>query len=715
MKLNRQDELYKKIADSVSAEPVPDSLKPEAVEKLLQSQGRIAVEEDTKNKKKNWNWKKPFYALAGTAAVLALALTVVVNGWVPLPGHSTGHGGLETVKKEKVSKGGKVSKGEKLLKAEGISAAKDYDQIWELLHAGNNGRMYDCEDVAGNGIKSVMTKGEFAAEESVGNEVYGIEQKTAEDTTDNADFSTTNVREEGVGEADRMLTDGTYIYTLGHQKDTSENSRYRTGNEKEAVYIFQPDAAGKLQQLSVLDLQKDGLDIVEMYLQENRLVVLAGKSQTEKRAYYEDYFYANQGETYICTYDITDRTAPQEIGRLRVEGFYDTSRLVNGCLYVFTSYSDQYLYMDDEHKGDTRGFVPCVQGEQLEPQEVYIPDIKQAQGYLVGVSVKVSEPGTIADRFAVMMNSEIYYISQNNIYIAETDPDSASKTKISKFSYQDGKMDPVATGSVDGWLNDNFSMDEHEGCLRLVTTKDNTDELEKNGWDAFTEDKLVYETVNQLFVLDEQMQIVGKIEDLAKGEKIYSARFMGNVGYFVTYRQVDPLFSVDLSDPSNPVILGELKISGFSEYLHPYGENRLLGIGWETTYYEDQDRTVRNGMKLAMFDTADLANVQQRHKLVDESVVSTSSQYNYKAVLVNVKKNLFGFATTTDGEDSFYCTYRYDESQGFVQVTKTELMSDAWIDEIRAVYIGDTLFIQDFCQIYSVSLQDGSTLYTQPF
>lgn len=712
MKAERQDDLYKKIADSVSEEPVPESLKPEEVERLLKAQGRI-VRETTENKKKSWNWKKPFYGLAGTAAVLALALILVVNGWVPRLGRDT-----KDVRKE--LKASKSAKDENGLDIEGIFVAKDYDQIWELLYARSNNRYYAFDDVEDVAVKSAsdqdvglqMQSDTLVNESKVeaANDIGTVEELDAAGASD--DYSTTNVQEEGVGEADRILTDGTYIYTLGYQKGASEYSNYRSGDEKEAIYIFQPDEAGKLQQLSVLDLQKDGLRIQEMYLQENRLVVLAARSWTNGNMYdgYKDYTYeyAYRGETYICTYDITDRTAPKEIGKLCVEGFYDTSRLVGGYLYVFTSYSGQY-YMDEEDRKDHKKYVPCVQGEELEPGEVYIPDIEQAQGYLVGVSVNVSEPGTIADRFAVMMNSETYYISQNNIYIAETNYGRVEQTKINKFSYEDGKMEPVAAGSVDGWLNDNFSMDEHDGYLRLVTTKDNMDQ-----WGAMLDD-VEYTTVNQLYVLDGQMQIVGKIENLAKGERIYSARFMGNVGYFVTYRQVDPLFSVDLSDPSNPVILGELKISGFSEYLHPYGENRLLGIGWETTYYEDSGRTVRDGMKLAMFDTTDLGNVQQAGKLVDEEVVENASQYDYKAVLVNVKKNLFGFAVTKKGGENLYCTYRYDESQGFVQATQTELAWEYGIDDIRAVYIGDILYIQDFGRMISVSLQDGSILNIQPF
>ena len=120
-----------------------------------------------------------------------------------------------------------------------------------------------------------------------------------------------------------------------------------------------------------------------------------------------------------------------------------------------------------------------------------------------------------------------------------------------------GKLNGVAKTRVNGYLNDSFSIDEYNGYLRLVTTVDRT---------------------NAVYVLDEKLEETGKIENLAKDERIYSARFMGDIGYFVTYRETDPLFSVDLSDPANPKIIGELKIPGFSEYLHPYGDLSLIHI-----------------------------------------------------------------------------------------------------------------------------------------
>ena len=115
--------------------------------------------------------------------------------------------------------------------------------------------------------------------------------------------------------------------------------------------------------------------------------------------------------------------------------------------------------------------------------------------------------------------------------------------------------------------------------------------------------------------------------------------FMGDVGYFVTFRQVDPLFSVDLSDPANPEIIGELKIPGFSEYLHPYGDGKLLGIGMDV----DEAGVITEGVKVSMFDVSDPSDVKELTNCVLEDMYGTDVGDNYKAVFVDVEKNLFGF------------------------------------------------------------------------
>ncbi len=193
------------------------------------------------------------------------------------------------------------------------------------------------------------------------------------------------------------------------------------------------------------------------------------------------------------------------------------------------------------------------------------------------------------------------------------------------------------------------------------------------------------------------MKQVSTLEGLAEDEQIYSARFLGDTAYFVTYKQVDPLFSVDLSNPKKPVILGELKIPGFSEYLHPYSENQLLGIGMDT----DEDGMTTNGVKLSMFDITDPSNVSEVNKQVLKDVYGSNVFYDYKAVLIDGEKNLIGFSA--HGDSQHYYVYSYDENSGFTCLLD-HAIGNSWYGTIRGIYAGNTLYIVEGYAIESYDL-----------
>ena len=218
---------------------------------------------------------------------------------------------------------------------------------------------------------------------------------------------------------------------------------------------------------------------------------------------------------------------------------------------------------------------------------------------------------------------------------------------------------------------------------------------------------------NNVYVLDENLKVTGKIEGLAEEERVYSARFMGNIGYFVTFRQVDPLFSVDFSNPKEPKILGELKISGFSEYLYFYGENLLLGIGYEAD--ENTGRT--EGIKLSMFDVSDPANVKEINKMVTEYEFS-EALYEHHSVLVSVSKNLIGFTAEdydTNKANREYVTYSYGDEKGFkerfaVDISPTEENGWAYYNT-RGTYINDTFYLlQHNGNVSAYELESGKKI-----
>ena len=198
------------------------------------------------------------------------------------------------------------------------------------------------------------------------------------------------------------------------------------------------------------------------------------------------------------------------------------------------------------------------------------------------------------------------------------------KTSVHKIEINGLNIKYKATGEFPGRLLNQFSMDEYNGNLRVAATTGN--------WRAAT--------LNHLYVLDKELEIVGSVEDLAKGERIYSARFMGDRAYMVTFRQVDPLYAIDLSEPDKPNVLGYLKVTGYSSYLHPYDENRIIGIGMEAN---EQGRV--SGVKIALFDVSDVSNPKENAKYEIKSEgqwtwSSSEALYEHKAFLFDKEKNL---------------------------------------------------------------------------
>ena len=206
------------------------------------------------------------------------------------------------------------------------------------------------------------------------------------------------------------------------------------------------------------------------------------------------------------------------------------------------------------------------------------------------------------------------------------------KTVIHKIAINKDKMEYKAVGEVTGSVLNQFSMDETDGKFRIATTKNQI-------WSQYMDEKEV-QSYNNLYVLDENLRAIGSLENLAQGERIYSVRFMQNRAYMVTFQQTDPLFVIDLSNPQSPKVLGKLKIPGFSNYLHPYDDTTLIGIGKDTSEREGGGVTTK-GLKLSLFDVADVANPKEIDTYVMGGVGSDSIALNdHKAFLFSKEKNL---------------------------------------------------------------------------
>ena len=212
---------------------------------------------------------------------------------------------------------------------------------------------------------------------------------------------------------------------------------------------------------------------------------------------------------------------------------------------------------------------------------------------------------------------------------------------------------------------------------------------------------------NRVYVLDENLQVTGKLTGLAKGEQIYAARFTGETGYFVTYRNTDPLFTVDFSDPQNPKVIGELKVSGFSEYLHFWSHDMLLGIGMET----DPQSGETIGVKLSMFDISDPGKVKEEAKLVLKDVTYCDAMYDYKAVLADPEKNLIAFTAEAyrQGYQKSYRVVSYEKGKFISRIERTLAAGQYAYDSgrWRSVYVKDRLYLVGEKKTIVFDMSDG--------
>ena len=654
----RLEQDLRQMADDVI---LPDSLEPEAIQKMLQAR-QEEKQQGSKTKKNKKNWKRIVPIAAAACVCVIVGATVGIK--------QINKGNNKTLDAATIA-----SAADQKETTQTLITAKDYKEIKKCIKEYNKQMARDNNSMAIGMYESASSSDAASAESS--------------NVSDTGAYSDTNLRENGVGEADIVKTDGKNIYTLC----------------RSVVTITAIDN-GSMEKLA--SIEQDAERYVEdIYVQDDKLVLFGtlgrqvGNSENSEVSEAYDGYYENN--TYVQVYDISDPSNPKEIGNMEQSGGYNTSRIVDGYVYVLSQF---HPYEDNVTARDL-WYIPEVQGKSIEAENIYMPQEAEGNEYTIITAFSLDDPSEKTDSKAVFGYSDVCYVSENNIYITSNyyEDSDVSRTLIRKISYTDGKLVGVAQTKIKGMLNDSFSIDEYEGNLRLVTTIDeiySNDDIMPLNETADKTEKAVAENVkdavpgtNSLYVLNDKLEIIGSIHNLAKDETIYSARFMGDTGYFVTYRQVDPLFSVDLSDPENPKILGELKIPGFSEYLHPYGDGKLLGIGMDVS----EDGFTTEGVKLSMFNVTDPSNVTEENKYTIEESYGTDVGYNYKGVFVDVQKNLFGFVTYHDGVT--YQLYTYDEAEGFKEVMSRQLSG---YEGSRGLYIGDVFYLVSGNMIESYSM-----------
>lgn len=489
-------------------------------------------------------------------------------------------------------------------------------------------------------------------------------------------YSGTNVQVQGVDESDVVKTDGKYIYTVNKQR----------------IVVTQAYPADQMKVLSILDFpgnQDTQFQPSEIYVDDKHLIVLGNSYQNYKPVPYneaggvtEKYMILpmrSQGTAKVIVYDLTDRSSLKLLKEAELEGNYVSSRKIGSSLYFISNKHVnyyQYREMADKEKAKT-GLAPAYRdsatGDSFTSipldQVYYLPKALEPNYVLIG-GINLNELKQTMNVTSYLGSGQNVYASEENLYMAVTnyeqmriqpmkmpagapaqgirigEPNGSSQpyelpkqeTIIYQFGLNAGKAAYKNTGKVPGRLLNQFSMDEHNGHFRLATT---TGEMGR------TDEGI---SKNHIFILDANLKEKSKIENIAPGERIYSTRFMGDRAYMVTFKNTDPLFVMDLKDPAGPKLLGALKIPGYSDYLHPYDENHIIGFGKDTIEVDiknpngPQSIAYYQGMKVALFDVTDVNNPKEKFKeLIGDRGTDSELLHNHRALLFNKEKNLLSF------------------------------------------------------------------------
>jgi uncharacterized secreted protein with C-terminal beta-propeller domain len=589
-------------------------------------------------------------------------------------------------------------------------------------------------------------------------------------------YSETNVQVAGVDEPDFVKNDARYIYVL-------------SGSTLTIVDAYPASSASILSKTEIEDTPR------EIFINGDRLILLKtgtseisesetpqGTDVASKVAMMPRYpYYRSAPVTHAVFYDISDRAHPKLLKDYTIDGDYTDARMIGNTVYLLSResvypYNDRIIvpavwenakvvispdvyYFDnperqydfttvtsfDAQTGATKDAKTYLVGSgnivYVSPDAMYVSyqkyhnvypmrggvepaiDMMQGSGVSSGSAAPLSVSSIVED-FNTMNEAdkqaaiaELKSGEQEAIRKKEIDQ---STTVIHKIGIDNGAINYIAKGEVPGYLKNQFAMDEYNGNLRAATTSS------------------VYTTrgqyeYNNVFVLDSAMKTIGSLTHIAEQEKIYSTRFIGDRLYMVTFKRIDPFFVIDLSTPTSPKILGKLKIPGYSDYLHPYDKNLIIGIGKETAA-NDWGGISTQGLKLALFDVSDVEHPRQVGKVeIGDSGSDSAALSDHKAFLFDKAKNLLviparvvkqdaGQDTKIGGDQPqiWYGAYVFgvNPDTGFVLRGTVEhgtggsgyyYYGSSRNEVKRSLYIGDTLYTLSSAKILANPLSQINT------
>jgi len=479
-----------------------------------------------------------------------------------------------------------------------------------------------------------------------------------------ADYSTTTTQVAGVDEADIIKNDGRYIYLI-------------RGNGIRIVDAYPPENMKELVNFTLGD-QSEGFYPSEMYVDGTTLTVVGNMSiaypepvpyvdsttttttavTSEKIAY--PYFGYSRTKVYVV--DITDRTKPKVSRSVEFDGYYSTSRRIGNTLYmVINQYPNYYTIYDSAGMPISPSSIPA---EAIIPQmkdtkigkneliapcgDIYLLPKYRSFNYLIAAAIPLNDLTKDVSRSVIIGDTGTVYASAGNLYVAATDWYGGLyrfynnyDTAIYRFALGNGQVAFKDYGRIPGTILNQFSLDENAGFLRVAT---NVSKYDRDG---------NYSNYTGVYVLNMEMDTVGKVENISPGEQLYSARFSGNKGYLVTFKQVDPLIVLDMTTPEDPTIKGKLKIPGYSTFLQPYDDTHIIGFGNEVDAELAKDATdwipydAMKGLKISLFDVSDIENPKELYKdVIGDRGTYSEVLYNHKALLFDKEKNLLVFPVT---------------------------------------------------------------------
>ena len=489
------------------------------------------------------------------------------------------------------------------------------------------------------------------------------------------DFSFTNIQEQGIDEPDVVKTNGDFIYTINSNFENpavqiTQNNQGRLELKSSVLFSNQTPQGIFINKNQLIVLTTSNYGWIRPFAADTKeeIVVQSNNQPIESSNYY-DYYVEDytEGEmlieedfrisedaiaifppvsyeqkTGVLIFDVSNPVTPVLQKQVEIDGYYNNARLMGDDLFFISShYPNTWGMKKQDLQGEN--LIPKISIDKKQSQPVvdctditYLPNHSNSNFTVVttlstsNLQAPISHEVIIAPVDNLYMSAQNIYLTQpkfNYWYFSDFEAgESDQSTNIFKFNIKNAKPSFQGMMSVPGLVNNQFAMSEHKNHFRVATTLD--------PWNSRND-----KSENNLYVFDDNLNRVGVIEGLAAGERIYSTRFIGDRAYMVTFEQIDPLFVFDLSNPSQPKVLGELKIPGFSNYLHPYDENHLIGFGQDAS----MDGQIQ-GFKLSLFNVENPTDPKEVHtfKIGDRGTYS-ELEYNHKALLFSKDKNIIAF------------------------------------------------------------------------